>query len=233
MLRRNAVTTREETAGRAHPERMPARSELIADGVVHAIGIAAALAAGATLLAMAAFEISAAEYAALAFYIGSLVAAFGVSCAYNLWPQSPLKLVLRRADHSTIYLLIAGTYTPFLTQLPNSGIAMALVAFIWIATIVGVALKLLLPGRFDRLAVAFYLLIGWSGIVVIEPLAASIPPTAVTLMLAGGVVYSAGVIFFAWRSLKFQTAVWHGFVVAGAALHFAAIADTMVLGRLV
>lgn len=208
------------------------RGELIADGIVHAVGIVFALVAGIALLLSAFFQTTAAEFVALTFYVGSLIAVFSISCAYNLWPATPLKHVLRRADHAAIYLLIAGTYTPFLTQLPSSGVALALIIFIWVATAFGIALKVLLPGRFDRVAVASYLLIGWSGILVLEPLSVALPATAIKLMLAGGLIYSLGVFFFAWRALKYQTALWHAFVVSGAVLHFIAVADTMMFTRL-
>lgn len=218
----------------AHTVRadQPGRGELIADGIVHAVGIAFALVAGIALLLASFFQTTAAEFVSLTFYVGSLIAVFSISCAYNLWPQTPLKHVLRRADHAAIYLLIAGTYTPFLTQLPGSGVALALIIFIWVATAFGIALKILLPGRFDRVAVAFYLLIGWSGILVLEPLSVALPATALKLMLAGGLIYSLGVFFFAWRALKYQTALWHAFVVSGAVLHFVAVADTMMFARL-
>ena len=208
------------------------RGELIADGAVHAVGIAFTVVAGALLLGFAAYRTTGAEYAALAFYVVSLLTVFSVSCAYNLWPQTPLKLLLRRADHAAIYLLIAGTYMPFISQLPSSWASVALMVFICLATMFGIALKILLPGRFDRTAVAFYLMIGWSGVLAIGPLSSVLPSQAITLMIAGGVVYTTGVIFFAWRSLKYQTAVWHAFVVGGAALHFAAVTDAIVLARL-
>ncbi len=214
------------------PERQPVRGELVADGLVHALGIVFALAAGTVLLVAAVYYTSVSEYVSLAFYVASLLAVFSISCAYNLWPVSPLKFLLRRADHAAIYLLIAGTYTPFLTQLPNSFMSVFLIAFIWISTGFGIAMKLLLPGRFDRLAVVFYLAIGWSGILVLDTLFGTLSTLAVVLVLAGGLTYSSGVVFYAWRSLKYQSALWHAFVVAGAVLHFLAIADTMVLERL-
>lgn len=230
---KNLMATRGHMLRRATSSRKPVRGELLADGIVHAIGIVSALAAGSALLVAAAFHTSASEYVSLTFYVMSLLAVFSISCAYNLWPETPLKTVLRRADHAAIYLLIAGTYTPFLTQLPNSGVSVALIAFIWVATVFGIAVKLLLPGRYDRVAVIFYLAMGWSGVLALETLSGSLSMQTVQLMLAGGLVYSSGVVFFAWRSLKYQTAVWHAFVVGGAALHFVAVADTMVFTRLV
>ena len=145
-----------------HKFRIPSKAELIADGVVHAIGILIAIAAGAALLAYAFGRAGPGEYIALVFYLSSLLTVLSVSCAYNLWPHSPVKWVLRRADHAAIYLLIAGTYTPFLVNIQDPLASWALIAIVWGGALVGMAAKLFLPGRFDGLAVAFYLAIGWS-----------------------------------------------------------------------
>ncbi|KQZ14693.1 DNA-binding protein [Mesorhizobium sp. Root554] len=209
------------------------RAELIADGIVHAVGIVLAIAAGSALLALAAFHTGPGEYIAAVFYVVSLLTVLSVSLAYNLWPvQSPAKWILRRFDHSAIYLLIAATYTPFLAQLDNSPLARWMIGAVWIAAAFGMAIKIFLPGRFDRLAVVFYLAIGWSGVVLAEPLIATLPNTSLALIVAGGIVYSSGVIFYAWKGLRFHTALWHGFVVGAAGLHLAALADCLVVSRL-
>lgn len=205
-------------------------AERWADGIVHALGIVLAIAAGSTLLALSAFSTAPAEYVAVIFYVASLLTVFSVSCAYNLWPLSPTKWVLRRFDHAAIFLLIAGTYTPFLAQLA-AGTATTMLVLVWTATALGVSVKLLLPGRYDRLAVAFYLAIGWSGIVVVGEIVDVLPYSTLWLVIAGGVAYSSGVLFFAWQKLRFQSAVWHGFVVSGAGLHLAAMLDLMVISR--
>ncbi len=140
--------------------------------------------------------------------------------------------MLRRFDHAAIYLLIAGTYTPFLAQLDDGATARAMLAVVWSAAAIGMAIKLFLPGRFDRLAVVFYLAIGWSGGAIAGTLLETLPPSTLWLMVAGGVVYSCGVVFFVWRSLRFQSAVWHSFVVTGAGLHLAAVMDCLVINRL-
>jgi len=208
------------------------RAELIADGIVHAVGIVLAIAAGSAMLALSAFRTAPGEYVAAIFYVVSLLTVLSISLAYNLWPISPAKWILRRFDHAAIYLLIAATYTPFLAQLSDTALAGRMLAVIWTAAAFGIAIKMFFPGRFDRLAIAFYLAIGWSGIVVLQPLLHTLPPITLGLLLAGGIVYSCGVVFFAWRGLRFQNAVWHGFVVTGAGLHFAALIDTLVINRL-
>jgi hemolysin III len=207
------------------------RGEMIADGVVHAVGIVLAIAAGSALLSLAAFHAGPGEYIATIFYVVSLLTVLSISFAYNLWPLTPAKWVLRRFDHAAIYLLIAATYTPFLAQLDDAAMTGWMIAVVWGAAVAGMAIKIFLPGRLDRLAVVFYLAIGWSGIVVIEPLLDTLPPMTIGLILAGGIVYSAGVVFFVWRGLRFQNALWHGFVVTGAGLHCAAIIDCLVVAR--
>jgi hemolysin III len=208
------------------------RAELIADGIVHAVGIVLAIAAGSALLAISPFHTAPAEYAAVVFYVVSLLTVLSISCAYNLWPVSPVKWMLRRFDHAAIYLLIAGTYTPFLAQLDDAATARAMLAVVWSAAAIGIAIKLFLPGRFDRLAVIFYLAMGWSGAAIAGTLLKTLPASTLWLIVAGGVVYSCGVVFFIWRSLRFQSAVWHGFVVTGACLHLAAVMDCLVINRL-
>ena len=208
------------------------RAELVADGIVHAVGIVLAIAAGAALLALAFPHTGPFEYLAAAFYVVALLTALSISLAYNLWPITPAKWILRRFDHAAIYLLIAATYTPLLAQLGDRATAAWMIAAVWGAAACGMAIKLLLPGRYDRLAVVFYLAIGWSGVVILEPLIHTMPLSTLALIVAGGVAYSCGVIFFAWTGLRYQNAVWHGFVVTGAGLHFAAIMDSLVIARL-
>lgn len=208
------------------------RAELIADGIVHAVGIVLAISAGSILLAFAVFHTAVWEYVAAIFYVASLLTVLSISCAYNLWPVSRAKWILRRFDHAAIYLLIAGTYTPFLAQLDDPASAQLMFALVWGAAATGMAVKLFLPGRFDRLAIVFYLAIGWSGVAVAQSLLDTLPATTLWLIVAGGVVYSSGVVFFVWQGLRFQSAVWHGFVVVAAGLHLAAVMDCLVIDRI-
>jgi hemolysin III len=207
------------------------RAERIADGVVHLIGIVAAIAAGSILLALSFSKTGPGEFAAAVLYVAALLSVLSISFIYNMWPLTPAKWILRRFDHSMIYVLIAASYTPFLVQLPDHANANLMLAGLWMAAGAGMALKILMPGRLDRLAIAFYLLTGWSGLALANPLIETLPQTTVTLIVAGGVVYTAGVIFYVWRSLRFQTALWHLFVVIGAGLHCAAVIDSLVLNR--
>jgi hemolysin III len=204
------------------------RAEIVADGVVHAIGVSLGL-AGAAFLLFVAHLARGGAVTPVAVYAAGLLAALGFSAAYNLWPVSPAKWLLRRFDHAAIYVLIAATYTPFLAQ-PKAWIAgFGLLAFVWLTALIGAAVKLMFPGRFDRCAVALYLLLGWSGIIGDPPLVAALPGSVLRLLAAGGVLYSAGVAFHLWERLRFQNAIWHAFVVVAACCHYVAVLEYMTI----
>lgn len=207
-------------------------AEIVVDGVVHGVGLVYAIALGSILVAFAAYLTAPQELVAIIVYLASLLLALGTSLAFNLWPMSRAKRVLARLDQAAIFLLIAGTYTPFLTVIGGTPAGEMLGAIVWGAAIVGIALKLIVPERFGRLAILLYLGIGWSGIIVFQTLAAHLPATTLWLIVAGGITYSLGILFHLWERLKFQNALWHGFVVVGASLHLWAIFDCMVLSRL-
>ncbi len=205
------------------PHQRPyARDELLADAIVHGGAIVAALIGGGYILAQSLGH-DGAKVGALIVYVLSLVAMLGFSAAYNLTHVSPVKWILRRFDHSAIYLMIAGTYTPVLLQLPD-GLSQMLACVVWGGAIFGILLKVLLPGRFDMLAVAIYLALGWVGVLAGKTLVQSLPAITMILIAVGGIIYSAGVPFYLWDRLKFQNAIWHSFVVAAASCHFVGIA---------
>src|ERR1700730_8388343 len=139
------------------------RAELIADGVVHGIGVFGGLVAATVLVVLTAIYATALDVVAVSVYVAGLLTMLVLSATYNLWPVSRAKWVLRRFDHSAIYVLIAATYTPFIMQMKDSVFAVALLIGVWCVAIAGIVLKLFLPGRFDRLSVGLYLALGWSG----------------------------------------------------------------------
>jgi hemolysin III len=215
-----------------HRRRQFSLAELIADGIVHGIGIVFALSLGTVLIVFAAIGTARSELPAIIVYLLTLLTVLGVSLAFNLAPVSGFKKVMARLDQAAIFLFIAGTYTPFLAILGGTRDGQLLTVLVWGAAIVGVALKLIVPQRFGRLAILLYLAIGWSGVLVFQSLATALPPVSLWLVLAGGITYSAGIIFHVWERLKFQNVLWHIFVVAGSILHLWAIFDCMVLSRL-
>jgi hemolysin III len=204
------------------------RAELIADGIVHGIGVLGGLVAATVLIVLTAIYATPLEVAVVSVYVAGLLTMLVLSATYNLWPVSRAKWVLRRFDHSAIYVLIAATYTPFIMQMKDSVFAVALLIGVWCVALAGIVLKLFLPGRFDRLSVGLYLAMGWSGFMVYDTVVASLPAMALGLLAAGGLLYSFGVIFHAWQRLRFQNAIWHSFVLLGAACHYTAVLDLVL-----
>jgi hemolysin III len=204
------------------------RAELIADGIVHGIGVFSGLIAATVLIVLAAIFASVNEIVSASVYAAGLLAMLGFSAAYNLWPVSRGKWLLRRLDHSAIYILIAATYTPVFAQLQDRVFAMSLLAGVWSVAAVGVVLKLFFPGRFDKLSVGLYLAMGWSGLIAYDAGLSSLPQLALWFIVAGGLLYSFGIIFHAWRRLRFQNAIWHSFVLLGAGCHYTAVLDLVL-----
>lgn len=206
------------------------RAETIADGVVHAIGISLGLVGAIAIVIIAGNSTRAGGVVSVAIYAISLLSMLGFSAAYNVWPISRIKWALRRFDHSAIYVMIGGTYTPFIAQMQSGFVSVGLLIGVWLTAAVGVAFKLLLPGRFDRVAIVLYLLLGWSSVAVYEPIAAALSSLSLWLLAAGGVLYTTGIVFHLWQSLRFQNAIWHGFVLLAACCHYLAVFDCLAFG---
>jgi hemolysin III len=204
------------------------RAELIADGIVHAIGIILGLIAATALVVLTAVYATGRDIVGVSIYVAGLLTMLVLSATYNLWPVSRAKWVLRRFDHSAIYVLIAATYTPFIMEVRATFFSVALLIGVWCVAIFGIVLKLGWPGRFDRLSVGLYLALGWSGIMLYDRVVEAVPKSALWFVLAGGALYTLGVIFHAWRRLRFQNAIWHGFVLLGAACHYTAVLDLVL-----
>ena len=204
------------------------RAELIADGVVHGIGVFCGLIAATVLIVLTAVYATGLDVAVVSVYVAGLLTMLVLSAIYNLWPVSRAKWVLRRFDHSAIYVLIAATYTPFIMQMKESIFATALLIGVWCVAIVGIVIKLAFPGRFDRIAVGLYLAMGWSGFMVYDAGMSSLPTLTLWFIVAGGLLYSLGIIFHAWHRLRFQNAIWHSFVLLGAACHYTAVLDLVL-----
>jgi len=204
------------------------RAEIVADGMIHCLGISLGMGAASTLLVMTNGSSSSIHPAIVALYALCLLAMLVFSAAYNLWPVSPVKWWLRRLDQSADYLLIAASYTPFVSQLDDSSLAKSFLIAIWSSAIVGIAVRLFFPGRFDTLSIVLYIATGWSGIIAYDKAIASIPMSILALIAAGGVLYTVGILFHLWERLRFQNAIWHGFVLLGAACHYTAVLDLVI-----
>jgi hemolysin III len=199
------------------------RGAYAADAAMHALGLAAAAVACLGLVLAAPEAPGRRIGLALGLYAGGLLAMLGCSAAYNLAGAGRRKRILQRLDHAAIFLMIAGTYTPVALLGIGGGWGWGLFAVVWAGALAGAALKLLAPARIERAAIVLYLLLGWTGLVAIEPLLRSLDWPDLALLLLGGLFYSLGVRLHLAEWLRFHTALWHGCVLAGAASHYAVV----------
>jgi hemolysin III len=203
--------------------------ELAADKWIHISGITAGVVGAVILVATVATGADVPIlFATLAYAVG-LVTMLSCSAAYNLAPPGRAQQILRRVDHAAIFLMIAGTYTPLTTRHLDGAWFYAIISVVWIGSLAGAVMKLTLPHRLERWSLPIYLVLGWVIVVAIGPLLQSTDPATLILIGAGGVLYSIGTGFYAWATLPFQNAIWHAFVLAAAACHYAAVWLSVVL----
>jgi len=205
------------------------KGELIADGAIHVIGVAASLIAAVTLTLLAVGVLPPQATASVLIYGLGLLAVFICSAAYHLARRPRLKALLRRFDHAAIYVKIAATYTPFAAVKMGGLAGLGLLGAVWVIAAIGVFTRLLLPGQFVRTAYVLYLAQGWACLAALKPMIEAVPATAMALLLVGGILYTAGVAFHLWERLPYHNAIWHAFVLAASACHFAAVLDAVVL----
>src|SRR5436190_19056603 len=208
----------------ALPRRMQSAGEELANSISHGIGLAGAMIATPVLL-LAAFRHASAFFlvGTIIFIVTMLLVYFG-STLYHAWPQTRVNSFLQVTDHSAIFLLIAGTYTPFaLGPLRGAG-GLTMLGIVWALALFGVAMKATRGAlRHRKLSMTLYLGTGWLGVIFIHPLALVIPWSAVLWLIAGGIAYTAGTLFFANERLRYAHFVWHLFVLAGTSCHFVAV----------
>jgi hemolysin III len=161
-------------------------------------------------------------------YAICLVAMLVSSASYHFALASPRRALLRRLDHAAIFLMIAGTYTPFTVGRLSGMWAIGMTAAVWLLAIGGAGLKLACPHRLERLSTAVYLALGWMILVGARPLLAAVDMPALVLIGVGGIFYSIGAGIHSWRNLRFHNAIWHGLVLVSAACHYAAILHGVV-----
>jgi hemolysin III len=194
--------------------------EELAHGLTHGIGALLAIAGLCILVAKATLWGQARDITAAAIFGSALVLMYTASTLFHSIPLPATKRVLRIIDHSLIYVLIAGTYTPFTLLTLHGTMGWGLFGFTWGLAAAGVAFKIFTTGRFESLSLVIYLLMGWCGVVAARPLLHAMENTGLWLLLAGGLSYSFGVIFYAWQRLPYHHAIWHGFVLAGSLFHW-------------
>jgi hemolysin III len=209
-------------------EHYPNRVEHAADLGVHLVGLIGALIGGCILFYWAMAKGGASVAIATALYALCLTVMLACSATYNLTRPSPARRMLRRLDEAAIFLMIAGSYTPFLVHLYDLPWSAINISFVWVMAIAGAAGKLFMPQISDKLWCAVYIAFGWMAVALIGPFATRMPMSVIVLLASGGLVYTVGVWFYLSHSLPFRRAIWHGFVVVGAGLHFAAVAAGVV-----
>lgn len=199
-------------------QRAYGAEELAADCGLHIAAILAAVAGSAALLDIASHA-GRRPIWPFVFYCVSLLLLFPCSAAYHLSCASPRRELLRRCDHAAIFVMIAGSYTPFTIDALRGALAFDMTAAIWLVALLGAAVKLACPRATEYIDLPLYLGFGWSGFLIL----AAVDRETAALILAGGILYSAGALFHVWRGLRFHQAIWHAFVLAAAACQYAAV----------
>ncbi|WP_367401420.1 hemolysin III family protein [Solimonas sp. SE-A11] len=211
-------------------ENLYSLGEEISHAVTHGLGVVLSIIGLVVLVAKATLYGNAWHIVAAAIFGSTLVLMYAASTLYHSIPLPGAKRVLRVIDHSLIYFLIAGTYTPFTLITLRGPWGWGLFAFTWGLALAGVVFKIFATGKFEKISLAIYLLMGWCALVAIKPLLVALEPAALWLVLAGGLTYSGGVAFYTWTSLRYHHAVWHLFVLGGSVLHFFAILFYVIPG---
>lgn len=197
--------------------------EEIAHAVTHGIAIPLSIAGLAVLVAFSALYGNAWHITSSSIYGASLILCFTASTLYHSISHPRVKRILQQIDHATIFLLIAGTYTPFALVNLREGWGWWLFGTVWSIAIIGMIFELFTRQRYPRVSLALYLGLGWLALVAIKPMLESVGGGGLALLVAGGLFYSLGVVFYAWERLAYNHAVWHLFVLVGSALHFFAV----------
>jgi hemolysin III len=210
-------------------EHYRTRAERLADLWVHLVGLGLAAVGGVVLAALSILNGAAGVTVATAVYALCLIAMLAASTVYNQTHPCAARPVLRRLDEAAIFLMIAGSYTPFTTQRFEGGWAVGFTLLVWGMALVGVAAKLVAPRISDAFWSGVYVLFGWIAVIALKPMMDTVHPIALGLLVAGGLIYTLGVFVFISPKVKFRRAIWHGFVVAGAGVHWAAVLVGVVL----
>ncbi len=197
--------------------------EEVWNGITHGIGAGLSIAGLTLLVVLAAINGDSWRIVSFSIYGSTLVLLYLASTLYHSIQIPKVKRVLQVMDHAAIYLLIAGSYTPFLLVNMRGTLGWTLFGVVWGLAVLGIALRTIFVGRFEKLAVVGYLLMGWLMVVGFKEMQLAIPSGGMALIIAGGITYTVGVIFFAWRKLPYNHVIWHLFVMGGSMCHFFAM----------
>jgi hemolysin III len=215
-----------------HAPSAPSPAEELANTVTHGLGAVLFAAGAAILITLAALRGDAWVVVSCSVFAACLVSFYTVSTLYHAFRGPRVKRVFRRLDHAAIFLVIAGSYTPFLLVSLRGAWGWSLFGLVWTLAVLGIVFKSLWTGKLPVLSTALYVVMGWCIVVAWRPLTAAVPPAGVAWLVAGGVIYSVGVVFYALdRRFRWAHPVWHLFVLAGSACHFLAVLLYVVPGR--
>lgn len=204
-------------------ERRPSRGEEIANSVSHGVGLVAALAAGPFLVVEAVHRGGTGTIVGASVFAATMVLLYLASTLYHAWPRSKTKRVFHAIDHGAVFLLIAGTYTPFTLGVLRGPWGWTLLGLVWGLAAAGTALKAVGRLRHPILSTLLYVGMGWLILIAIRPLWLRVPLSGLLWLLSGGIAYTAGVAFFAAKGVRYSHLVWHVFVLAGTTCHFLAV----------
>lgn len=215
------------TVGRSNMHQMTTREEL-ANALTHGVGAAASIIGAAVLIPLAAQFGSIWEISSAVVFSISLVLLYSASTLYHSARDLVRRSRLQVLDHCAIFLLIAGTYTPFVLVSMRGAWGWTLFGTIWGMAAAGVIFKLFLTGRYNRLSTAIYLAMGWLGLIAAKPLFEALPTAALLLIVLGGISYSVGTLFYHNSRIRYSHAIWHLFVLGGSTCHFFAVFTQVV-----
>ena len=210
-------------------EHYPNRAEKAADGIVHAIGLVGATIGLGVLFTFSLHKGGVSLASATALFGLCLIVMLACSAVYNLTRPSPARRVLRRIDEAAIFLAIAGSCTPFTSQLLPPVLAISSTAFLWAAALAGGIGKVAFPAISDKAWSMIYVAFGWIAGLFLLPAMHGLPMITIGLLALGGLIYSAGVLVYLNHNAPFRRAIWHGMVVIGASAHFGAVLIGLVL----
>jgi hemolysin III len=199
------------------------RSERLANVVTHAIGMVLSCGGAAALIVASVWRGSAWHVVGSSIFAASLILLYTSSTLYHAFSATRAKRIFRALDHSAIYVLIAGTYTPFTLVSLRGGWGWSLFGVLWGLALCGVVLKIFAVGRFPALSTSVYILMGWIGVIALKPLVAAVSLPGLLWLLAGGLFYTGGVVFYVAKRLPYNHAVWHLFVLGGSVCHYGAV----------
>jgi len=205
------------------PSRAWTLGEEVAHSVTHGIGLLAAVAGLVVLLMLAAATRDPWRITSCAIYATTLVLLYAASTLYHALAATRARHVFRVLDHSAIFLLIAGTYTPFALVSLRGPWGWTLLGIVWSLALLGVTAKALFGARWPIISTALYLCMGWTVLIALKPLVEHVPARGIAWLAAGGLAYTGGVVFYAWTRLRYSHAIWHVFVLAGSACHYVAV----------